>query len=90
MWICSLEAVRATDPQRGGFRAIARGVRRIEGGALAAPLPDLQWHGSFAAALGRLAGVGGTAVTVATHGAWGACRAPALLLPAVDGLRPAD
>jgi predicted Zn-dependent protease len=90
LWIAGLDEVRVTDPAAGDFRARAAGVRRIEGGSLAAPVPDLDWRGDLAAALGRLAAVGARAVTLAAHGAWGACRAPALLLPAADGLQPIE
>jgi predicted Zn-dependent protease len=91
LWIGALDELRIVDPTTGAFRARAAGVRRIEGGALAAPVPDLRWRGDLAAAFGLLAAVGRGegAVTLAVHGAWGGCRAPALVLPAVAGLEPA-
>jgi PmbA protein len=89
LWIGALEELRIVDPTTGAFRARAAGVRRIEGGEPAAPVPDLLWRGDLTAALGRLAAVGADSVTLAFHGAWGGCRAPALVLPAVAGLEPA-
>ena len=82
----ALDDLRLTDPARGLFRAVARGVRRVRGGALAEPVADLLWRGSLETVLGELAGVGADRVSLACHGAWGAVTAPALALTATGRL----
>lgn len=92
--ISALDEVRCNDPQRGLFRAVARGVRRISDtgdSPLAEAVADLVWQGSFASALASIAAAGEERVTLACpgtsgQGAWGAATAPALALAAVSGL----
>lgn len=86
----ALDEFRLTDPARGLFRAVARGVRRVRGGALAEPVADLEWSGSLETVLGELAGVGAERISLACHGAWGAVTAPALALIGSSRLEPFD
>jgi len=90
LWIGALESERCTDPWRGRFRAVARGVRRIAGGTLGAALPDLVWEGGFAGALGNIAALGREPVVLATGDGWGGVSAPALVLAEAGELRPLD
>jgi predicted Zn-dependent protease len=90
LWIARLEEVRCTDPWRGRFRAVARGVRRATAGGLGAALPDLHWEGELGTALGRVAAVGDQPVVLATGDGWGGVSAPALVLPEAGELRSLD
>lgn len=87
--IADLAGLRCTDPTLGTFRAAARGVRRVEDGALGAALPDLAWHGDLGDLLAAPVAVGAEPRVLAAHGAWGGTSAPALVLPAAEGLAPA-
>ncbi|MEO6193105.1 MAG: metallopeptidase TldD-related protein [Thermoanaerobaculia bacterium] len=79
LWIAALDPVEAFDPQALRFRAVARGARRITGGALGRSLPDLIWEDSLPALLSRVLAVGSEPVTVATGtGLLGAITAPML------------
>jgi PmbA protein len=90
LWIGGLERVECFDPRALRFRAQARGVRRIEAGALGRAVPDLTWEDSLRSLLQRVLEVGSELVPVATR--WrllGATATPLLALEAVDGLRVA-
>lgn len=90
LWLGDLERLECFDPPALRFRALARGVRRIEGGALGAAVGDLVWEDRLPRLLARVLGVGDTPVCVARDdGALGAVSAPALALPAAERLRPA-
>jgi len=70
------------------LRARARGVRRIEGGRLGAPLPELVWEDSLLRALARLRAVGRNPVVRAVSSTpLGAISAPALVLTESEGFR---
>src|SRR5262249_50290607 len=90
VWIGALDPVEAFDPRALRFRAVARGVRRIVGGALGAALPALLWEDCLPALLTRVLGIGNEAAPVVPSPACdpllGAFRVPALALAAVDGL----
>lgn len=90
LWVTWLDAPRAFDPVALRFRAHLRGVRRIENGALGAPVPDLVWEDHLPALLERVLGVGRTVVTAvaAADPLFGATTAPMLGFERVDGLRP--
>lgn len=88
LWIGELERPRCTDPRKGRFRARARGVRRVEGGTLGAPVADLAWEGRLERVLARLQGLGRERVVVARNGALGSCCAPAAVLAPTGGLSP--
>jgi hypothetical protein len=90
LWINRLDPVELFDPRALRFRAVARGVRRIAGGALAPALPDLVWEDGLTALLGRVLAVGSGAIAVPACGGdplLGACIVPALALDGVGGLR---
>jgi predicted Zn-dependent protease len=87
LWIGALEPIVGFDPLRGRFRAVARGVRRLEGGALGAPLPDLVWEDELPRLLSAVSGVGRETVTrPAGSGLFGGVTAPLLALESVAGL----
>jgi len=82
-----LERVECFDQPRVRFRTIARGVRRIVGGQLGPPLPDLIWEDSLLRTLSSLLGLGATPVTWSLEGFVGGISAPSLALADVVGLR---
>ena len=90
LWVTWLDIPRVFDPAALRFRAYLRGVRRLEGGALGAAVPDLVWEDSLPALLARVLGVGRTAVTAvaAADPLFGATTAPMLAFVWVTGLRP--
>ena len=91
VWVSALDGVQAFDPGTLRFRARARGVRHIEGGTLGVALPDLVWEDSLPDLLGRVLGVGRTAVSVTTGDPLlGATTSPLLAFEAVAGLRAAQ
>ncbi|HWM94118.1 MAG TPA: metallopeptidase TldD-related protein [Thermoanaerobaculia bacterium] len=91
LWIGALDAVQGFDPGSLRFRAMARGVRRIEGGNLGAPLPDLLWEDNLQTLLAGLAGeaaAGTEPVTVPLgDGLFGGITSPILFLERVTGLK---
>jgi PmbA protein len=88
VWINELDPLEAFDPRTLRFRAVARGARRIERGALGAALPDLVWEGCLPALLGRVLGVGSDPVPVVLGDPLlGAVTSPLLAFAGVDGLR---
>ncbi|HEX3532198.1 MAG TPA: metallopeptidase TldD-related protein [Thermoanaerobaculia bacterium] len=90
LWIGELDPVEAFEPRALRFRAVARGVRRITGGALGPGLPDLLWEDCLPALLTRVLGVGNQAAPVVPSPdcvpLLGAFCMPALALAAVAGL----
>jgi PmbA protein len=56
--VASLSPIECFDPGGLRFRAVARGVRRIERGALGRAVPDLLWDDRLESVLGRIVGVG--------------------------------
>ncbi|HEX6864563.1 MAG TPA: metallopeptidase TldD-related protein [Thermoanaerobaculia bacterium] len=90
VWIGALDAVQGHDPGSLRFRAIAQGVRRIEGGALGAPLPDLLWEDDLRSLLAGEVAVGSEPVTLPLgDGLFGGITAPIVFLEQVAGLRRA-
>jgi len=86
LWVTWLDAPRSFDPATLRFRAWLRGVRRIEGGALGAPVPDLVWEDHLPSLLERVLGVGRQPVTAVTAGdpLFGATTAPMIAFEAVS------
>ena len=67
---------------------MARGVRRIDGGALGRSLPDLIWEDDLKRVLSRVLAVGSELVPIATGaGLFRATTAPMLAVADVGGLR---
>lgn len=76
-----IEPPECFDPTHLHIRTIARGVRRIEDGALGEPLPDFVWQPSLLAALARLRGIGANRVAWATPTTpLGCISSPAIIL----------
>lgn len=86
VWVSALEPLEAFNPYALRFRAIARGARRITGGALGRALPDLVWEGDLRSVLSRVLGVGSELVPLATGaGLFRATTAPMLAVDGVTG-----
>lgn len=83
-----LDPPECDEPEQLRFRATARCVRRVEGGRLGAPLPDLMWEESLLSALARLRAIGRDAVVRVTPTTiLGAITAPSVVLGESDGFR---
>jgi len=81
LWVGSLQPLEGFEPRRLAFRAVARGVRRIENGALGRALPDLLWEASLAEVFTRVLAVGRETVVVAgDEPLLGGISAPALVI----------
>jgi PmbA protein len=87
LWLGWLSGLACFDRQDLRFRAVAHGVRRIEGGALGRAVPDLVWEGSLTAVLTEVLGVGRESITVADEPLLGAVSAPSLAIGPVGGFR---
>lgn len=86
VWIGALDAVQGHDPGSLRFRAQALGVRRIEGGALGAALPDLLWEDDLRSLLSQGVAVGSEPVTLPLgDGLFGGITAPIVFLEQVQG-----
>ncbi len=89
LWIGDLEPLEPVEPRRVTFRAHAVGVRRIEGGRLAAPVVDLVWEDSLLRALASVAGMGReTTRRLGPDRFTGGFSSPAIALAEVPALRP--
>lgn len=88
LWLGALDPIQAFDPGSFRFTVTARGVRRIEGGTLGAPLPDLLWEDDLRTLLSGGLAVGSEPVTVPLgDGLFGGITSPILFLERVAGLR---
>jgi len=83
--VSRLASLVCHEPTRGGFRATVRGVRRIEGGALATPLADLVWVSDLERLFADLQAVGSERVKLALDGAWGGVTVPAMVIAPSTG-----
>ncbi len=82
-----LERLEAYDPPRLRFRALARGLRRVENGELGEPLADATWEDSLDRVFRDVATLGATTVAQAREGGLPqGVSAPALLI-APPGVR---
>jgi predicted Zn-dependent protease len=89
LWIGALEPVECFAPAGLRFRAVARGVRRLEGGSLGAAVADLVWEDGLASVFSRVLGVGTDAVSVQQgDDLFGAATAPLVALEPGAALRP--
>jgi predicted Zn-dependent protease len=89
IWVAALDPVECFAVTGLRFRAVARGARRIRGGALGRALPDLVWEDSVLDVLNRVVGLGSEPRPVASGDLFlGATAAPALAVGGVRGLRP--
>jgi PmbA protein len=86
LWIAALDPLEGYNLHDLRFRATARGVRRIEGGALGAPLPDLVWEDDLRTLLSGPLRVGAEPVTVG-ESLFGGITAPILAFEQVKGFR---
>lgn len=90
LWIGWLDVPTCLDPLHLELRGIARGVRRITGGSLGPPLPDLVWQGSLLRALARVRAIGQEpAVRILPTTPFGGVSAPALVLDELGSFGPA-
>lgn len=88
LFIGWLDHVECFEPKRVGFRARARGVRRIENGKLGAAVPDFVWEDSLLRAFSGLAGLGAdTARRLGDDGYTGGISAPPVALTSVNPKR---
>lgn len=84
VWIGALERPECYDAPEGRFQARVPGARRIEGGRLAAPLPELVWEDTLPRSLGALLALGREPLTLAREdGFRGGITAPAVCLEGV-------
>ncbi|HLX06669.1 MAG TPA: metallopeptidase TldD-related protein [Thermoanaerobaculia bacterium] len=87
IWIGALGGLECFDLGRLRFRALALGVRRIAGGVLGPPLPDLVWEDSLLGALARVQTLGDRPVAIAGRDMlFGATAAPLLALRGAERL----
>jgi predicted Zn-dependent protease len=86
LWIAALDPLEGYNPYDLRFRAVARGVRRIENGKPGSPLPDLVWEDDLRTLLSGPLGVGAEPVTVG-EGLFGGITAPILAFEQVDMAR---
>jgi PmbA protein len=88
LWVGSLAGLASFDPRELRFRAVARGVRRIEAGALGRAVPDLVWEGSLAGVFTQVLGVGREVVVVGgDEPLLGGISAPALAIGPTGSLQ---
>lgn len=90
LWIGALDSIEDFDLGSLRFRAVARGVRKIEGG-LGAPVPDLVWEDDLRSLLSAVLGVGTEPVTqIQGDGLFGGITTPLLAFERAEGrLAPA-
>lgn len=89
LWIGWLDPPECYEPTHLKVRARARAVRRVDGGGLGPPLPDLIWEETLLGALARLHLVGRRCVVRSTATTpLGAISAPAVVLAAAEGFTP--
>jgi PmbA protein len=90
LWIAALDPLESynprTLPNTLRFRAMARGVRRIEGGRLGAALPDLVWEDDLRTLLSGPLTIGAESVTVG-ESLFGGITAPILAFEKTSGFR---
>ncbi len=86
IFVAQLEPLECWDDTELTARAVARGIHRVERGALAAPLPDALWQTTLPAALGAVRALGDELVAVGggSRGLGGTVAPAALLAPAGD------
>ena len=81
LWISRLERVECFDPIRVRLRTIARGVRKIEGGKLTHPIPDLSWEDSVLRVFSNFLGLGkDTRCRLSSDGLLGGISAPPVVI----------
>jgi hypothetical protein len=89
IFVAHLEPLDCWDERQLCVEAIARGLHRVERGALTAPLPDALWRTTLGAALAGVRALGSELVVVpGGRGSLGGTAAPAALLDAVGEWQP--
>lgn len=90
LWISRLQRVECFDPVRVRLRMVARGVRRVEHGALTSPVPMLAWEDSVLRIFSNILGIGqDTCCRRSSDGLLGGISAPAVVIGEASDLRPA-
>ena len=90
LWISRLQRVECFDPVRVRLRMVARGVRRVEHGALTRPVPMLAWEDSVLRIFSNILGIGqDTFCRLSSDGLLGGISAPAVVIGEASDLRPA-
>ncbi len=88
LWIGWLDSVECFEPSRVQVRAIARGVRRIDGGELSSAVPDLIWEDSLLRAFSNLIGIGSSPIQrLSPDSVLGGISAPSMAFSGVTQLR---
>lgn len=88
LWIAALEPIECFDAHALRFRAVARGLRRVQGGELGLGVPDLVIEGTLPALFSNVLAVGAELNRVATgSGLFRATTTPALAIAGVGGYR---
>jgi len=89
IYVCALQPLDCWDAGALRQRAVARGVHRIERGALSAPLPDAAWETTLPELLAGVRELGSDVVTIAGE-RWvlGGTSAPAALVAASGTFTP--
>jgi predicted Zn-dependent protease len=89
IFVARLDPLESWDDPTLTARAVARGIHRIERGALASPLPDAVWETTLPQALAAVKALGAELVVVASERrVLGGTGAPAALLSATGDWRP--
>ncbi len=90
LWVGSLAGLACFDRRELRFRALARGVRRIEAGALGRAVPDLVWEASLGGVFTQVLGAGREVVVVGgDEPLLGGISAPALAIGPTGSLQVA-
>jgi predicted Zn-dependent protease len=89
IFVAQLHPLDSWDDSALSARAVARGIQRIERGALASPLPDAVWETTLPQALAAVRALGADLVVIASErNALGGTGAPASLLAPTGDWRP--
>ncbi len=88
IWIGSLHGLECFDPGRVAARARVRGARRVRGGTLGEPLPELVWEDSLLRLFSQVRALGSEPVRLSDHRLPGGTSAPMVAVDGAETLRP--